>query len=196
MSKGHSPRPIRTCVRCWPSCVWAKRPHGVPLSREIASHRSRRGPRFRNRVSRRRRRSLLVQGKIKSRKARVAARDRDRTKTNEDRLVELCPRALHVLKRQLALKARLKLAGKIRHDEVFFKDDGSRSAIFSIAGSVGARRSRARRADDARNLRRVARWHDGVRSARDQVGDGGAVHGIDSVLEAASAKALARPSWH
>jgi integrase len=55
----------------------------------------------------------------------VAARDKDRTKTNEDRLVELCPRALHVLRRQLALRARLKLEGKIRHDEVFFKDDGT-----------------------------------------------------------------------
>src|SRR6185437_14192507 len=65
------------------------------------------------------------QGKIKVTKARVAARDKDRTKTNEDRLVELCPRALHVLRRQLALRARLKLEGKIRHDEVFFKDDGS-----------------------------------------------------------------------
>jgi hypothetical protein len=39
--------------------------------------------------------------------------DKDRTKTGEVRLVELCPRALEVLKRQLALQAKLKLAGKV-----------------------------------------------------------------------------------
>jgi hypothetical protein len=67
----------------------------------------------------------VTQGKISVTKARVMARDKDRTKTSEDRLVELCPRALDVLKRQLALRARLVLAGKIRHDDLFFKDDGS-----------------------------------------------------------------------
>lgn len=35
------------------------------------------------------------------------------------------PRALDVLKRHLALRARLVLAGKIRHNDLFFKDDGS-----------------------------------------------------------------------
>jgi len=65
------------------------------------------------------------QGKIKVTKARVVARDKDRTKTSEDRLVELCPRALHVLKRHLALRAGLKLQGKVNHDDLFFKDDGS-----------------------------------------------------------------------
>jgi len=64
------------------------------------------------------------QSKIKVTKARVVARDKDRTKTSEDRLVELCPRALHVLKRHLALRARLKLAGRIDHDDLFFKEDG------------------------------------------------------------------------
>jgi len=67
----------------------------------------------------------LTQGKIQITKARVAARDKDRTKTSEDRLVELCPRALHVLKRQLALRAQLKLAGKIHHEDLFFKEDGT-----------------------------------------------------------------------
>jgi integrase len=67
----------------------------------------------------------VAQGKISVTKARVMARDKDRTKTSEDRLVELCPRALDILKRHLALRARLVLAGKIRHDELFFKDDGS-----------------------------------------------------------------------
>ena len=67
----------------------------------------------------------IGQGKISVTKARVMARDKDRTKTSEDRLVELCPRALDVLKRHLALRARLVLAGKIRHDHLFFKEDGN-----------------------------------------------------------------------
>lgn len=67
----------------------------------------------------------LVQGKISVTKARVMARDKDRTKTSEDRIVELCPRALEVLKRQFDLRARLKLAGEIQHDELFFQADGN-----------------------------------------------------------------------
>lgn len=51
-------------------------------------------------------------------------RDKDRTKTGEDRIIELCPRALDVLKRQLALRTRLEQAGKIHHDDVFFRDSG------------------------------------------------------------------------
>lgn len=51
-------------------------------------------------------------------------RDKDRTKTSEDRLVGLNPRALRVLKHQLALHEKLKLAGKIDHDELFFKENG------------------------------------------------------------------------
>ena len=67
----------------------------------------------------------LVHGKISVTKARVMARDKDRTKTSEDRLVELCPRALQVLKGHLALRAELKLQGKIDHDDLFFKEDGT-----------------------------------------------------------------------
>ena len=67
----------------------------------------------------------LVQGKISVTKARVMARDKDRTKTSEDRLVELSPRALHVLKRHLALRAELKLQGRIDHEDLFFKNDGT-----------------------------------------------------------------------
>jgi integrase len=67
----------------------------------------------------------LVQGEIQVNKARGMRRDRDRTKNSEDRIVELCPRALDVLKRQLALRARLKLAGEIHHENVFFWGDGS-----------------------------------------------------------------------
>ena len=57
-------------------------------------------------------------------KARVLRRDKDRTKNQEDRDVELCPRALEVLKRQLALRQEYVAAGKIRHQHLFFLEDG------------------------------------------------------------------------
>jgi integrase len=58
-------------------------------------------------------------------KARVAGIDKDSTKTGEARRVELCPRALLVLRRQLALRARLQHEGRIQHDHLFFKEDGA-----------------------------------------------------------------------
>ncbi len=57
-------------------------------------------------------------------KARVLRRDKDRTKTQEDRNVELCPRALEVLRRHLALRSEYVAAGKIRHEHLFFLEDG------------------------------------------------------------------------
>jgi integrase len=67
----------------------------------------------------------LVKGTIAITKARVMARDNDRTKTSEDRTVALCPRAIEVLKRQLALRERWQRLGTpIDHEHVFFKDDG------------------------------------------------------------------------
>jgi integrase len=57
-------------------------------------------------------------------KARVGGIDKDSTKTGEDRRIELCPRASHVLNRQLALRERLVRAGKIDHDHLFFKETG------------------------------------------------------------------------
>jgi integrase len=57
-------------------------------------------------------------------KARVLRRDKDRTKTQEDRDVELCPRALEVLRRHLALRDEYVAAGKIRHEQLFFLEDG------------------------------------------------------------------------
>ena len=57
-------------------------------------------------------------------KARVLRRDKDRTKTQEDRDVELCPRALEVLRLHLALRAEYVAAGKIRHEHLFFLEDG------------------------------------------------------------------------
>jgi hypothetical protein len=52
-------------------------------------------------------------------KARVGSIDKDSTKTGEDRRIELCPRALQVLNRQLALRQRLVKAGKIDHEHLF-----------------------------------------------------------------------------
>jgi integrase len=57
-------------------------------------------------------------------KARVLRRDKDRTKTQEDRDVELCPRALEVLSRHLALRREYVSAGKIHHGHLFFLEDG------------------------------------------------------------------------
>jgi integrase len=80
----------------------------------------------------------LVNGIVSLNKARVAGVDRSQTKTGEDRRVSLCPRALAVLKRQLALRARLVTAGAIHHDHVFFQ--ASRSRIWSSRQSAGATR--------------------------------------------------------
>jgi integrase len=66
----------------------------------------------------------LANGIVSVNKARVAGLDRDQTKTGEDRRVTLCPRAWAVLQRQLALRTRLKAAGLIRHDHVFFRETG------------------------------------------------------------------------
>jgi integrase len=66
----------------------------------------------------------LVNGVVSVNKARVAGIDRCQTKTGDDRRIALCPRALGVLKRQLALRARLEAAGRVRHDHVFFRDTG------------------------------------------------------------------------
>jgi integrase len=58
-------------------------------------------------------------GVINISKARVSGVDRCKTKTGDDRRVQLCPRALGVLKRQLALRERLVAARRIHHDYVF-----------------------------------------------------------------------------
>jgi hypothetical protein len=47
-----------------------------------------------------------------------------RVQTLEDRDVELCPRALEVLRRHLALRADYVAAGNIRHEHLFFLEDG------------------------------------------------------------------------
>jgi integrase len=66
----------------------------------------------------------LVHGFISVNKARVSGVDRDKTKTAEDRRVQLCPRALSVLRRHLRLRQSLKAAGEIDHEHVFFLETG------------------------------------------------------------------------
>lgn len=41
-----------------------------------------------------------------------------------DRRIQLCPRALSVLRRQLRLRAHFVAAGKVDHNHVFFLDSG------------------------------------------------------------------------
>jgi integrase len=57
-------------------------------------------------------------------KACVGGIHKDSTKTGEDRRIELCPRAVEVLSRQLALRDALIREGKITHNQLFFKATG------------------------------------------------------------------------
>jgi integrase len=65
-----------------------------------------------------------VNGTISITKALVLSREKNRTKTNQNREIYLCPRALEVLRAQLALRERMAAAGKISHDCVFFTEGG------------------------------------------------------------------------
>jgi hypothetical protein len=58
-------------------------------------------------------------------KARVLGIDKDTTKTREDRIIQLSPRAIAVLRRQLALYRDLKAHRLVVHNQIFFKDDGA-----------------------------------------------------------------------
>jgi len=66
-----------------------------------------------------------VHGTLSVNKARVYGIDKNTTKTHEDRVMELCPRAIAVLKRQLALHQDLKTGGRIDHDHLFFNSSGA-----------------------------------------------------------------------
>ncbi len=66
----------------------------------------------------------LASGTITISEVVVCGRGKNRTKTNVDRTVELCPRALGVLQCQLALREKYVQAGKIDHAFVFFQDGG------------------------------------------------------------------------
>lgn len=67
----------------------------------------------------------LAQGVIRIVQVRIKGRDKNRTKTNQDREIQLSPRALQVLRCQFALREELVAAGEIDHDFVFFWYDGS-----------------------------------------------------------------------
>lgn len=49
---------------------------------------------------------------------------KNRTKTNQDREITLCPRALQVLRAQIALRKRFVSTGLITHKFVFFSAVG------------------------------------------------------------------------
>ena len=66
-----------------------------------------------------------INGTLRVSKACVAGKDKNCTKTGEDRIVTLCPRAICALARQLNLRKRLKAAGLIDHDHLFFTAGGS-----------------------------------------------------------------------
>jgi integrase len=63
-------------------------------------------------------------GTLRVAKACVDGRDKDATKNGDDRVIVLCPRAIAVLERQLALRARLEREGRISHAKLFFKANG------------------------------------------------------------------------
>lgn len=67
----------------------------------------------------------LKRGTLIVSKARVDGQDKDSTKTGEDRVLALCPRAVATLRRHLALRVALGRAGRIDHDFLFFKSDGA-----------------------------------------------------------------------
>lgn len=68
----------------------------------------------------------LVNGKISITKAVVETKKKNRTKTNQDREITLCPRALEVLRAQFSLRERMAVAGLINHKFVFFSSVGKR----------------------------------------------------------------------
>jgi len=61
---------------------------------------------------------VTLAGSVRIERARVMAQDKDKTKTAVLRDVELCPRALAVIKRQRAL------TGLLKHEVIFARDDG------------------------------------------------------------------------
>jgi hypothetical protein len=85
---------------------------------------------------------VVRKGVLSVTKARVLRRDKDGTKTQEDRDVELYPRAIEVLKRHLALRDEYVAAGKIRHEHHFFLQDGSPISDPRSPAGAGARASR------------------------------------------------------
>jgi integrase len=65
-----------------------------------------------------------VRGTLSVNKARVNGVHKNSTKTRNDRLFELCPRAIAVLARQFKLRRRLVAEGRITHERLFFLKNG------------------------------------------------------------------------
>jgi integrase len=62
-----------------------------------------------------------LRGTLSINKARVRGIDRNCTKTRQDRIIKLCPRAVRIIHRQLELRHRMRLD----HDTLFFDDNGA-----------------------------------------------------------------------
>ena len=80
-----------------------------------------------------------VRGTLSVTKARVYGVDKDTTKTHEDRVVHLCPRAIAVLTRQLGLYRHLKSRRRIDHDQLFSRTTARQFDISDTWGSAGAK---------------------------------------------------------
>lgn len=80
----------------------------------------------------------LPKGTIRITKALVLGREKDRTKTREDREIHLCGRALEVLKRQMTLREQLARAGRLAHDYLFCTEDGAPILNLSYPATAGA----------------------------------------------------------
>jgi integrase len=65
-----------------------------------------------------------VRGTLSVNKARVRGIDRNCTKTRQDRLIQLCPRAVSVIHRQLRLREQLAHLTRFDHDHLFFEESG------------------------------------------------------------------------
>jgi integrase len=66
-----------------------------------------------------------ARGELHVTKARVLRRDKDRPKNGEERVIELCGRAIDVLERHLKLRAQYLAEGRINHKHLFFHQDGT-----------------------------------------------------------------------
>ncbi len=73
-------------------------------------------------------------------KARVNGTDKDSTKTGDDRRIVLCPRAIGVLTRHLALRQEFVRTGKMIMSTCSSRRTASRFAIFSIPACAGRER--------------------------------------------------------
>ena len=93
-------------------------------------------------------------------KARVYGIDKDNTKTDEDRQVELCPRAMEILDQQLELRERLVRLGQIDHDLLFFESAGA--PIITLAAAYQRWRQTMRRLSTIRYRKPYAARHSSV----------------------------------